>query len=897
MNKHTLHAVLAAVLVALSMVAPVAAVSTSPAASSAPPSGFVTIPDAAVNSDVPSHAQEHFPDASAFRGSVMTTRGAETLEMTITTETRAMGRSVSCSPTSSDNQTLDASTAGSSSQQPETCTDPEFAIILSDDIDHAGRWVAVNATALEEAVGYVPEMAYGLHDSGERWRSSIRRQGRLAIWYVPEFSTNTVTFSGEINITDSPASDGTQHAYEINDLDAASDPNVTFTGWLNTETEWTNRTSLQKGETVSLSIAGNAEPTNEKVVFVGNKTVEENNYACSMGTNVTFTIDGNGDSKTGFNIDDPTDSDTDGGTVKLVIDGVNVGEWSIADDGSLSVLNQDISQGTHDVKVQRTSGSPEGSLDCNYIPEDDVFQTEDPSVTFSTGETVSVTGFLNDGEKVTRTVNLSTSTSSYDVSVKASVGVNLSVTERTQTVDPSLEVNGHWLNYTGALSDGTSTTLRGNSSWLQAETNRVNVSVGNGALSADAPEPLVKVNYAHDTRDEKGVSYEAEALSERYNVSKTFASERVNATLTIPHQGTVIAMRSLEYRINESGGWTTVASADYQLSGTTLEVDLDGVYGGDIPTNTTIEIRSVASKVNPYNASISVLEVTPVGSDIDSKIKLKSWNNDSYLGVSNDAQGNWVHYLANASWSDEAAYAKFDTQGRQRLFLPNAKAGATTRVKTIPVKVSPETNEVLVKVPNPNKTAPELVVRPGAHAGDAVAYTFVSATSGETYLLLDKTDDVQVDSAEASSPVTLQGSDEKATLLITQESSGSSSSSSDGDGSTGVVGPIDRGAPDDVPFGALVTLGVGVAGLVGLLLLFRYLGWPVRSEGALPVHPIFGLLAAVIVVVTFDITSGGAISSALGFGVRTVAPLAFLLAVVLAAYWFYRKFILGAPAK
>ncbi|MFY4816567.1 hypothetical protein ACOJIV_28460, partial [Haloarcula sp. AONF1] len=101
------------------------------------------------------------------------------------------------------------------------------------------------------------------------------------------------------------------------------------------------------------------------------------------------------------------------------------------------------------------------------------------------------------------------------------------------TRDPVVELNGQSTSYTGSLNDGETVSLDANASWLQDGQNNVTVHVGDGSYSGEGPEPQVELEYRHDLESPRTVDYESEALSERYNISKTYTTPRANATLTI----------------------------------------------------------------------------------------------------------------------------------------------------------------------------------------------------------------------------------------------------------------------------------------------------------------------------------------------------------------------------
>lgn len=371
-------------------------------------------------------------------------------------------------------------------------------------------------------------------------------------------------------------------------------------------------------------------------------------------------------------------------------------------------------------------------------------------------------GTLAAGETASKEVSLSTATTTLEWSFRdGEIDYTLALEEQTQTQNPAVEVNGHTMSYSGTLADGATTTLSPDTAWVQQGTNRVNVTVGSG-LPADAPTPQVGLDYSHDTLHNQTVAYTDESLTERYTVSYTTATARDTLTLTIPFQNTVLEIRGIEYRVNESGGWSAVTASDYALANTELDVDLDAAYGGTVPTGTILEVRANGSRVAVNNATITVTDPTTAG-DLDSTFSVDAWNADSYIRVDADENGSHVHYLADESWGS-AEYARAYQSGRQRLYMPDAEAGDTARLRTIPLEVDPATDadiEVLEA-----DASPKIRVSPGPTKDDTVQYIYYNTTSGETYELFSHTDSKTLDTADANSPVTLNDDDSDEILEI-----------------------------------------------------------------------------------------------------------------------------------
>ncbi|KOX93267.1 hypothetical protein AMR74_16640 [Halorubrum tropicale] len=301
-----------------------------------------------------------------------------------------------------------------------------------------------------------------------------------------------------------------------------------------------------------------------------------------------------------------------------------------------------------------------------------------------------------------------------------------------------MDVNGNTVSHSGTLADGETVSLDADPSWLRDGQNNVTVHVGDGSYSGDGPEPQVDVEYRHDLESPRTVDYESEALSERYNISKTYTTPRANATLTVPHARTVLSMRALDYRLNETGSWSSVPQSAANLSGTTLDIDVSALAGDPVPEGTTVEVRSTGSRVDAHDSEISVVRATPVGFDMDSRIRLDSWNSGSYLEVGETPQSGLVYYGENESYSAESDYVELYSDGSQQFYAPNASSGSRLTLNTLSARVSPERNSMRVRVPESvNATNTEFVVEPASVVGDSWTAEYVAGTDGQWYAVVD----------------------------------------------------------------------------------------------------------------------------------------------------------------
>ncbi|PSQ51608.1 hypothetical protein BRD20_10140 [Halobacteriales archaeon SW_8_65_20] len=397
-----------------------------------------------------------------------------------------------------------------------------------------------------------------------------------------------------------------------------------------------------------------------------------------------------------------------------------------------------VSSATDSFTTTATGGSVDWTLDYRRVD-----YTENPTVSLPDGTTVaSVPGLLEPGETATTALNgaLSTTTSSLDVqTASATVGVAAQFREVARTDGLTLSVNGNTVSHTGTIGDGETVALDVNESWLQPGVNTVDVSLA--TLSTDAPTSEVNLDYSHTLSDRVSVTYDGEAFSERYNITRSYASEQQNATLTIPHAGNVLSIRDLDYRI-DGGGWQAIPQETATLDGTTLRIDVSALAGEPIPESTTIDVRSTASKVQVDGGSISVLQSTAIGFDLDSRIRLESWSDEASISLGATPQGSLVHYADEESYSAEDDYASIDSDGAQRLYLPTAVAGSEMTIKNLPVEVIAETNTVELRVPDSsNATNIGLVVSGGPVIGDAWTARYVGGTEGTYYGIVGENGD------------------------------------------------------------------------------------------------------------------------------------------------------------
>ncbi|GAB3321448.1 hypothetical protein [Haloplanus salinarum] len=897
------------VLVAVLLVASLAGPFVTVAA--AVPSGMVTVPDANVSEDVPVGSNPPI-NASHLEGNVMASEHAETLRVIVTTPDRAS------------DYLENGSVAGSSGS---------LTLVLKDDTHSQGRRVAIGAEAVKDALGYTPERVYGTHEDGSKWSRPVEYDAGMLVFEVPHFSSNSITFSGEVSVSGT-YTDGSTVNYDVSSIDSVSNFSINVTGRSRSEND-TESSWVSPGSSLSLSVAGNQPPSDATVTVAASdlfnpyetigtsekglrKFVGDNSPDYTQSSSIEIqpqrdatisTLKPNISSTSGssYNADveiriAPGNADTtygEGTVVKSTWQPswstgrqtIDISNYSVSAGNTYEIefiTKSTDSDGTTDKLYIRTASAPENAIatgpgttdeagDLRYAAHETALNAE------VSGESAVPFGDLAPGESATKSVPISLSTTSLGVSYSGrSLGVDVSATYEETTVpeNPSVTVNGHTTSYGGTLADGSTASLETNDSWVESS-NTVNISVADASLSSDAPAASVDLNYRHEASDKQSVNYSANKWSESYNVSKTFASDRSSASLTIPFAGNVVGIKNVEKRVN-GGTWSSVSQSSYSLSNTTLTVDLGSMNGGD-----TVEVRTTGRRVNVINGVITVVEPTVKGERLDSKIRIDSWSTDAHISVGATPDSRRVHYVYKESWSNADPYSKISADGYNYVYMPGASAGAEARISTIPVSVNPSSGEVRLSVDEPRTQEPQFSVRPGDQEGDTVEFTFVDAADSTHYVLKSKTNDVVRDDGTANSPLTLTDDDSAETLVFLKDVVSSDS---------GVVGPVnvggDSGDPLSSPTVVVIAWGVLTA---GFYVLQRRVGGPtgvrVPFVGAVPfpggLITGIGSVGSALLIIEFY---SGRVSTALANVIESVGPIAGIAAVGIVVWWAYNQF-------
>jgi len=467
-----------------------------------------------------------------------------------------------------------------------------------------------------------------------------------------------------------------------------------------------------------------------------------------------------------------------------------------------------------------------GGYEAN-LSWDEVTHTEDPSVDTDGDGTYEINhvGVIDPGTTKTYSADLSRLTDSLTIATNngSEVLVEAQYRERTQTADPAIEVNGNTTDYPGQIPDGEKHQLTTDPAWVQDGTNRVNVSLGSGSLSADAPQLEVGLEYRHESVDNQSVTYTEQRWTSRYNVSRTWLSDQESAYLSIPVKSTVLQIRDVQKRV-DGNAWGDLQPSDYELNGSRLRVQL-----GSISKNTKVAVRVNASRVRVTNGSIQVLDPTDKGFTLDTRFKIESWSDGGSIQLP-ARDRDLIAYAYNESWTAPSDSLRVTSDGTRTLRLPQAVTGGTTRVSTIPVAANPQTGDVVIQVGSPSSTEPKFVVKPGQLSGDTVDYTFVGANDGTKYLLYSQTEDIVKDSGTASSPLTLTDDDSAETLQFLVDDGSVTSDGGGGGGGGGFpsIAPVQE-VKQGTPLGWAIVGVLSLLTLAGLYWLIKRRQRPVRG--------------------------------------------------------------------
>ena len=552
-------------------------------------------------------------------------------------------------------------------------------------------------------------------------------------------------------------------------------------------------------------------------------------------------------------------------------------------DETATVSLSDLTTGSQSVEV--ITGGSQVDWQIDY---DRVEHTENPGLDMDGDGSPEVlhSGVLAPGETVTKEVpSLRDTTNAVYVETASSTTTDatLRLEERTETVAPEVVVNGEATggSAVGRLEEGETRTLQTDTSWIQEGVNTITVHVGDGSLSGDAPAPEVNLDYRHSAQVQVDTTYTAGGWQESYNVSHTFAGDRQNAQLRIPFSSRIYEIENVEQSVN-GGSWESIPSEEWTLeNGTELVVQLDdgdgspGVEGGD-----TIAVRTTGQKVKVQNGEISVTDPTdPSDSSLDAGITVESRSPGFVIAVGGTESGDRVHYTHSESWENPDETAVIGAHG-QVIDLPNAPAGGSARVTTIPLEPIVSEGDVGIHVADPDQ--PSLEIGPGTSgSGTDVTYRWYLVQSGEKYGLFSLPRERYLEKADAGTEYVELADDDSEEALVIRQPDGSAGGSGGSGGSGGFVGS-DGSWSDPTDGIQLQEIGVVVAWVVFALLLIAATGRS-RLSGRRR-WAVVGVVSGGTGLLSLELIRPGSISGAINSGLAEIIPLAGLAVIGYAGF-------------
>lgn len=543
---------------------------------------------------------------------------------------------------------------------------------------------------------------------------------------------------------------------------------------------------------------------------------------------------------------------------------IQVGNESVSHSGVLrggetvNLSGGDLSPGNNSVSVS-TDGGSSVIVDPSW---DAVTATEDPSVSIGSS-TVDHDGILLPGETVTESVNLSTGVSSADVTTTGEVDLSGSWTERTRTTNPTVSVNGVSDTYQGVLDDGETVSLTIPETAIQSGENNVTIGVESPSIG---PIGMTELDYAHTAEITESVEYAGNSFDERYEVSKTWTDTTEDATATLPFSSdNIVGVGSVEVTHESPNGIQTVTEPSYSWDApnNSVVVPLGDVEAGD---TTTVSAR--ARKIDVTKGKITVVNPSSESGVLNSEVRIDETgpNGDVVLDVSGIRQtkkSERLPYVSSTSWIDPETPVRLEP-GQVEIIVENGEVGEQFTVSTGDLGVRAINGDAFVEVIDPEE--PRFRLLPGESVGDVVEVTYYPAKTGSIYELFRASDEIVVDTKEASSPVRLRTSDNSGVFLVrlSEEIRGVALGAASGVGGGGGLLP---------PW---LLLLLGVVGSIGALAyLSRRLdrGSSGTSSGASSLTLIVGGAAVVIVAVElvtpFSLV-GTLVSDVLSVGVRSL---------------------------
>ena len=299
------------------------------------------------------------------------------------------------------------------------------------------------------------------------------------------------------------------------------------------------------------------------------------------------------------------------------------------DVGSSTVSHSGVIDGSTTETVDLSTGSE--TIDASYTGESngldysiewtEVTTPQNPSLDLA-GESVVHSGELADGETVTETVDLSTGeTYSGEISSEGPVKASVEWVDVSDTVDPEISLNGETDGIDGTLPEGETETLDLPVSAVEEGSNVLEVGL---ADSNGGPEAQVGVEFSHTARTSASATVNSTTWEERVEVSREFETAQSDVSLTVIMPSNVVEVGEVE--VDRGDGFEEVPTEEVDLDGTDMIIPIGSVSAGE-----EISVRAVGSKIRVLDGEISVVEPTPEGLSLSTKVEVEEVSEEGTL--------------------------------------------------------------------------------------------------------------------------------------------------------------------------------------------------------------------------------------------------------------------------
>lgn len=677
-------------------------------------------------------------------------------------------------------------------------------LVLDDDVNHAGREVAVDVTALVAAlpdvstVDDLPDRVYGEHETEGRWSRPLVVRDGYAMLEVPHFSTNTISFSEYFELS-AVSINQTEFTYDTETGEKIRDLTLNVSGKINTEESHSSKNILGSGNLTSL-IGGNQDT-------VANITISSSNGDLDS----TYTFD---DVSTGYSAQYVQKE-----RIKTIYTAQRAGRYDInATYGYMRVKrysdilmyyriynsSTDSWSGYTRFEKYGSGGSNINTSLSFYLKEGDKIgikhrledndgsgrvKLQDTSYNISANFSSRIIQGSIDGSPFNQSVGADDNISK-NIQVKAPTDIRIDITntsgirvktsikatERTKTVDPEITINSESgkqsVGYTGVLNKGESVDLSDNvdMSLISGETN-LTVNLDD---PESGPEAQALVYYRVDSNIQKTVEFNATSFAETYNVSKTYNKDKQNVRQSIPFTSDYIVGINDVTLIKSDGESRTVLDPSYKWDSESgeLVVNVGSMSSGE---SSTVLVH--ASKVQVPSGEITVIDPSYPTQALDTRIRVDDVdsNGDVAIETTNLRQTAGVGrlaYVSSTSWTDGVAQSLTHLDdGKHTVRLNDPILGGTATLSTGRLGADALSGDAYIKVID--MAEPRFRIEPGEETGGVVEVVDYDSLDGATYDLYRVSDGVVADTSVAGSSLSFRTGDKEGVYTIrTSDSSG-----------------------------------------------------------------------------------------------------------------------------